>query len=94
MTRATYSNSRAFTAKEKQNAEKRKIRKKVADFLFNAIVGFTMLTIGLGILFGMYLLVASILGPILGVDLTETEEEAAVRYRNTYIEQILEEGVK
>lgn len=93
MTRVTYSN-RAYTAKEKQNAEKRRVRKKVADFLFNAIVGFTMLTIGLGILFGMYLLVASILGPILGVDLTETEEEAAGRYRNTYIEHVLEEGVK
>lgn len=66
-------NRRAFVAKEKRNAELRAMRKKIGDAIFNFIVRFTVVLMGLGLLLGIYILLATIMGSILGVDLMENE---------------------
>lgn len=85
-------NRRAFLAKEKRNAELRAKRKKIGDAIFNFLVRFTVLCIGIGLLFGLFILLASILGPILGIDLLESEQEAEARAKAKYCVELVEGG--
>lgn len=89
--------SRAYVAKEKRNSELKEIRKSIADFLFNALVHMTVALLGLGLLFGLYILLSSIVGSLLGINLLESESTAAKRWQeeqNQRFEYVIEEVEK
>ena len=78
---------------QKKKAENRKIRKKIADYLFSFFVRFVVVLLGLGILFGLYILLATIISPLVGFNLLESESAAEQRYREQ-VEYTIEEVAK